>query len=203
MSIERINHYIDERFSETALLQHGAYLVDDQPYQVVIVSDTKAVVSGDDPSRYLALIDEFRFHAPHVTEFVDGENRLIASFPPDEVLKIGLHLIQPSQFFVDEEKVQAVSSFVKQPDDIVIQVIPYGDRYIAADGHTRLYLAHTKGFDHVRAVVTQVGEWLFDFVKEANQRGIYQAADMKLLSHKEYEVLWNQYCDDYFAAKED
>jgi hypothetical protein len=201
MSIERIDNYIDKRFSKKALYQHGAYLIDGEPYEVIIVSDIKAVVYGDDASQYLGLIDEFRFHAPHITEFVDRENRSIKNFPQNEILKIELDFIQPSQFFIDDEKLEAVSSFIRKPEDIVIQVIAYDDRYIAVDGHTRLYYAYTKGFSYVRAVATEEEAYIFDFVKEANKRGIFKTADLKLLAHIDYEILWNQYCSSYFAAK--
>ena len=66
MEIERIDNYEDDRFSKTALLQHGAYLIDDEPYEIVIVSDNKAIVYGNKPEKYEALIEQFRYHAPHI-----------------------------------------------------------------------------------------------------------------------------------------
>ena len=51
MEIERIDSYVDDRFSKKALLQHGAYLIDDEPYEIVIVSDNKAIVYGNKPEK--------------------------------------------------------------------------------------------------------------------------------------------------------
>ena len=47
--------------------------------------------------------------------------------------------MQPSQFYVRAEKLKAVQTFIGKPEDVVVQVIPYGDRFVSLDGHTRLY----------------------------------------------------------------
>ena len=46
MDITRINAYADKRFSQTVLNQHGAYIVDDEPYEIEIISNNIAVVRG-------------------------------------------------------------------------------------------------------------------------------------------------------------
>ena len=120
MEIERIDNYEDDRFSKTALLQHGAYLIDDEPYEIVIVSDNKAIVYGNKPEKYEALIEQFRYHAPHITNVVDEKGETITNISEVEVVDIALDLIQPSQFFVDEQKLEAVSSFINKPEDIIV-----------------------------------------------------------------------------------
>ena len=49
MDIQRIDDYTDRRFSKTVLNQHGAYLVDNEPYQVEITDAASAVLYGNDP----------------------------------------------------------------------------------------------------------------------------------------------------------
>ena len=110
--------------------------------------------------------------------------------------------IQPSQFFVDEEKLAAVRSFIHQPEDVIIQVIPCGDRFISLDGHTRLYAAVQDGFRTVRAVLSETDDWVWPFVREAEKRKIFRPRDLILLPHDEYEIQWNQYCDSVFAQQE-
>ena len=106
--------------------------------------------------------------------------------------------IQPSQFFIDEEKLRAVSTFVHRPEDIVIQVLPWGDRFISLDGHTRLYLAAERGYKTVRAVASETDDWVWQFVEEARKRGITSPRHMKLLSHEQYVIQWDRYCDSVF-----
>lgn len=197
--IKRIDSYEDERFSKTALQQHGAYLVDDSPYEIVITSRNKAVVNGADNRLFDSLIEEFRYHAPHITEFVDRQGRQIKSFPPDDIVEIKLDSIQPSQFYIDEEKLNAIAAFIKTPEDVIVQVIKWNDRYISLDGHTRLFYADKSGFAYVKAVIVDDEDWVWDFVREANARNIYKVSDMTLLPHDEYEIKWNQFCRDFFA----
>ena len=59
--------------------------------------------------------------------------------------------IQPSQFYVDKEKKEAVASFVQSGEDVIVPVIPYGERYISFDGHTRMAVAAEKGITKIKA----------------------------------------------------
>lgn len=52
MNIKRIDNYTDNRFSKAVLNQHGAYLVDDEPYQAEIADSSSAVIYGKDSAIY-------------------------------------------------------------------------------------------------------------------------------------------------------
>lgn len=202
LEIERMNIYRDGRFSQEALLQHGAYLVDGEPYELLITSKTEAMVIGKDTSKYEALIEEFRYHAPHITRFVDAYKNVIQEFQEEELIEVALQDIQPSQFFVDQDKLDAILTFIKAPEDVIVQVMRWQDRYISMDGHTRLYAASQKGFLAVKAVVVEEEDWVWTFVTEARKRGILAPGDLKLLSHEDYEIQWNQYCEQIFNCSE-
>ena len=94
-----------------------------------------------------------------------------------------------------------IQEFIHEEKDIIIQVMPNEDRYIALDGHTRLFLATLLGFNKVYACMSTVDESIYDFVAEAKRRKIYSPYDLIPLSHEEYETLWNSYCDAYFSSK--
>lgn len=202
MDIQRIDSYTDSRFSKNVLNQHGAYLVDNEPYQIEITDSNSAVIQGKDPAVYKSLIEEFRFHAPHISRFYDEDSKLITAYPIPKLLNLPLDSIQPSQFFVDEEKLKAVRTFIGNAEDIVIQVIPYGDRFISLDGHTRLYFAVQRRFVTVKAVESETDDWVWSFVHEAERRNILCPRDMILLPHEQYEIQWNQYCDEVFSSKD-
>ena len=199
MDITRIDSYYDNRFSQNVLNQHGAYVIEDEPYEIEIISKDSAVIRGKEPSLYAELIEQFRFHAPHICRFLDDSGAIVKKYPVEDKIKIKLEDIQPSQFFIDKDKLDAVKSFVNCEDDIIIQVIKWNDRFIALDGHTRLYLAKTLGFSYVKAVISETEDWVWQFVGEAQKRGIFTPGDMKLLSHEDYDVKWNQFCDELFA----
>lgn len=202
MEIKRINTYTDDRFSQRVLLQHGCFLVDEAPYEIEIISDFEAMIRGKNADVYLEVIEEFRFYTPHITRFLDRSGRVVKEYPSVQLLTLSLDQIQPSQFYVDEEKIAAVSSFIHDPKDIIIQVMPFEGRFISLDGHTRVYYAVSKGWTSVRAVCDTSGDYIYDFVEEAKRRNIYSPKDMKLLTHREYEEKWNRFCDDYFAKEE-
>lgn len=202
MEIRRINTYEDNQFSEKALYQHGCFLADGKPYEIEIISDSEAIIRGEDAAAYPQVIEEFRFYTPHITVFYNAEKQIVKQYQPVQLLTIPLEEIQPSQFFVDEDKIAAVSTFLQKPEDIIIQVIPYDGRYISLDGHTRLYYAVMKGWGSVRAVTEAPEDYIFKFVEEANHRGIFTPKDMTLLSHAAYETQWNGFCDAFFAEME-
>lgn len=201
MDIKRMDTYEDDRFSKTVLLQHGGFLVDGLAYEVEIVSQDEAVVRGADSANFPAVIEEFRFYTPHICKFYDAGHTLLKEYPTAEPLDLPLEIIQPSQFYVDQDKIAAIRSFIHKPEDIVIPVMPYGDRYISLDGHTRLYDAVTNGWKSVRAVVDISDEWVYCFVDEAQKRNIVQPKDMIPVSHEEYEEKWNRFCDTLFAEE--
>ena len=111
--------------------------------------------------------------------------------------------IQPSQFYVDKEKKEAVASFVQSEEDVIVPVIPYGERYISFDGHTRMAVAADKGITKIKAFFGEDAEYIHDFVAEAVRRGVTTPYDLPELPHGEYEVKWNQFCDAYFAEDEE
>lgn len=197
MELKRINSYIDERFSKGGLLQHGCFLVDNNPYEVEIISDYEAVIRGEDKALYSEIIEEFRFYTPHITRFFDVTGQLVKEYPQVQLMTLYLEQIQPSQFYVDKDKIAAVSTFIQDSKDIIVQVLPYEGRYISLDGHTRSYYAVTKGWHCVRAVIVPSDDWVYSFVTEAKKRGIYTPKDMTLVSHIEYEEKWNRFCDEF------
>lgn len=203
MNIQRINTYFDSRFSQTVLNQHGCFLADENPYEVEILSDCEAVIRGREVAAYPAIIEEFRFYTPHITVFYDETGTVVKEYPPARLLTLELSQIQPSQFYVDEEKVAAVSSFLSSGEDIIIQVLKQDNQYISLDGHTRLYYAVLKDWHSIRAVEEASADYIYGFVKEAQKRNIFTPYDLKMIPHQEYEIKWNQFCDDFFAEKEE
>lgn len=202
MKIERINTYNDPRFSQTVLNQHGAFLVDGIPCEIEIISDYEAQVRGEWTESFPNLIEEFRFYTPHITKFFSDSGEILMEFPRVNLISLEIQDIQPTQFFVDKDKLAAVGTFLQGGQDIIIQAAPYGNRYISLDGHTRLYYAVMKGWTQVRAAVDEAEDWALAFAHEAEKRSIFSPADMTMLSHKEYVKRWDQFCSDFFASRE-
>ena len=201
MDIKRIDSYDDPRFSKEVLAQHGAFIIDDKyPCSFKIISDDTAQVDYHDYSDIPPIIDSFRFFAEHISNFCDKSGKTVASFEPVQSKMFPVAEIQPSQFYVDEDKIKAVSSFIGSGEDIVIPVMldKRTDRYISLDGHTRMYYAYLQGYESIKVFESETNDYVLCFADEAVKRGVYKVSDITLLSHSEYEIKWNKFCDDFF-----
>ena len=202
MRIDRINTYDDNRFSQEALYQHGCYIVDsDVPVEIKIISQTEAIIKGEE-AYFDEVIEEFRFNAGHITNFYDESGKLIKKFKDVEVFKLDLDKIQPIQFFIDSDKLEAVKSFVNREEDVIIPVTICEDTYASLDGHTRLYIAYILGFKSVYAYLSETFCGFDYFFDEARKRNIFTAKDLTLLTHDDYTVKWDKFCDEYYMSIE-
>lgn len=201
--IQRVNSYEDPRFSQKVLCQHGAFLVNGEPYEVEILNRDSAVIRGARPELYSGVIEDFRFFAGHISRFYNSTGELVQEVAPVESFSVKLETIQPSQFYVDEEKLAAVRQFVHGAEDVVIPVTPEGGRFISRDGHTRLAAAVELGIDKVFTFIAATDDVLCSFAEEARKRGVFSPYDLPVIPHGEYQVKWDQFCDDFFAKQGD
>lgn len=201
--IKRIDSYVDERFDDEVLKQHGAFIVDGK-YQCSfrIINKDSAIVYFDKEVEVLDVIDEFRFYSEHITNFYNENNELIKAFPEVDVFDIEINNIQPSQFFVDLDKVNAIKTFIKDEEDIIIALIKKDDQFISLDGHTRLYYAVSKGYSKVKGFLTETDDSIYGFVEEARKRNVFNPSQLILVPHDEYEIKWNKFCDDFFSERD-
>ncbi|WP_017416415.1 hypothetical protein [Clostridium tunisiense] len=201
--IQRINNYDDERFDKEILRQHGAFVVDGKyNCSFKIVNDDSAIVFFGKEIDVLQLIDEFRFYSEHIVNFYNKNMELIKVFSPIKVFSILIRDIQPSQFFVDMDKVKAIQSFINNEEDIIIPLAKLKDSFISLDGHTRLYYAVSRGYTKVKGYLTEPGDYLEGFVEEARKRKVYSPYNLELISHEDYKIKWDKFCDDFFKARE-
>ena len=202
MNISRINTYEDHRFSQEALNQHGCYLADgDVPIEIKIISQSEAIIKGD-KTYFNEVIDEFRFNSEHITKFYDESGKIVKQFKDLELFKLDIDKIQPIQFFVDKDKLEAVKSFVSSEEDVIIPVAKHDGTYVSLDGHTRLYLAYILGFKHIYAYFSEDFDGFDYFFDEARKRNIYAVKDLILLDHEEYVDKWDKFCDEYYMNRE-
>ena len=164
------------------------------PVEIKIISQTEALIKGEE-AYFDEVIEEFRFNAEHITNFYDESGKLIKKFKDVEVFKLDLDKIQPIQFFIDSDKLEAVKSFVNREEDVIIPVTKREDTYTSLDGHTRLYLAYSLGFKYVYAYLSETFCGFDYFFYEARKRNIFTAKDLTLLTHDDYTVKWDKFCD--------
>ncbi|MEF9892209.1 MAG: hypothetical protein RR738_02580 [Anaerorhabdus sp.] len=199
---KRIDDYKNLDINQNICNQHGVFRMNDNTLATVeIISQDSAVIQLENNECLNELIEEFRFYAEHITHFYNKKLELLKEFPHKNLIEIDIFELQPSQFFVNEDKVNAVSSFVNSSKDVVIPIIKKDEMIIVLDGHTRLYAASMKGIKTVFVFDTETEQYIYDFVQEAQRRNIKNVSDLKRLSHEDYEKEWYSYCDNYFKDK--
>lgn len=198
MEIKRVTDYNNPIFSQIVLNQRGAFLIDEEPYEIEIISSDSAFVKGKNRKNFKKLIEYFRYYSPHILNFFDENDKKIISYEKESILTLEIEKIQPSQFYIDEDKVNALKSFIKNSNDIIIQVIQSDEGYICVDGHTRLFIAFLKNFKTVHAIETEFDNYTNYFVSQAKKRNIFTIKDLKLVSHSDYKKLWLNFCNSYF-----
>ena len=179
MDIKRVDSFGDARFLKEILDQRGAYLIEGMPCSFKILDTQSAVVLTDYEGDLSEAIRLFRFHAEHITTFLDAEHHVIAHFKPVVLFERQINSLQPSQFYISHEKLEAVKTWVREARDVVV---PLNRPNIIADGHTRLYYAHMLGLKTVWCYYTQPDEYLHDFVKEAQRRGLDTIETLEVLN---------------------
>ena len=85
MEIKRVTEYNNPLFSQIVLNQRGAFLIDEKPYEIEIISSDSALVRGKNRENYKKLIEYFRYYSPHINNFFDENNKKIISFEKKSV----------------------------------------------------------------------------------------------------------------------
>ena len=93
------------------------------------------------------------------------------------------------------------NDYYQKNNEDIIPLIEADERYVSLDGHTRLSVAVDRGYTSVKGFLADGGDWVQKFVHEALLRGIHTPYDMQVLSHSEYDLKWNKFCDELFEVK--
>lgn len=116
---------------------------------------------------------------------------------------IDLFLIQPSQFYISAEKLQAIQAWF-DPDDLSnfdpIPIKKLDGELVSTDGHTRCVAALLAGLTAVPFIWEQDElnwEMYRRCVAACKEKGIFSMNELqsRIISASEYEIKWNQWCD--------
>ena len=127
-----------------------------------------------------------------------------------DINKIALLDIQPSQFYVSEEKILNIKKWFDPNNLSNFTPIPIKEldgRIIFTDGHTRAWVAFLHGISHVPLVWDEDEmDWeAYQICVDACiKRGVYSVADFqgRILSGHDYKIKWNGWCDKMHAELE-
>ena len=154
-----------------------------------------------DADKYISeAIEEFLFYSGFILSIKDKHGCILAARTPSQPYLLEISKIQPSQFYINERKLESCKKWIKKTEDIFIPIAIKDDKNISLDGHTRLRAALDLGYTSVFVYPDEHDDVIFYFSDEAIRRQIYSVSDMELVSDEEYKLKWNKYCDDLFAG---
>lgn len=118
--------------------------------------------------------------------------------------------IQPSQFYLSEEKLERIMEWFDPRDLSNFEPLPIrllDGQVIFTDGHTRAFAAYRAGLDSVPTVWDEDElDWdLYSIcVSACEKRGVRTIADLsgRILTAEEYAVKWNGWCDEMQRRRE-
>lgn len=117
--------------------------------------------------------------------------------------KIKLIDLQPSQFYLSQEKIEGINSWFRSDifDDFSpLPVKILNGKVVLTDGHTRAWVAYRNGFEKVPLTWDEDElDWeAYQLcVDECQRQGINSIADLnnRILSPEEYTLKWDHWCD--------
>ncbi|MCL2421779.1 MAG: hypothetical protein FWD03_07980 [Defluviitaleaceae bacterium] len=147
-------------------------------------------------------IEEFLFYSSFITSVKDKNGQVLETKHPAKPYLLEISKIQPSQFFINEVKLESCKKWIKSAEDIFIPIVIKDGKYISQDGHTRMKAAIDLGYTAVYVYPDEYDDTIFHFVDEAVRRNINSVMDMEIVSDEEYKVKWDGFCDDLFKSLE-
>lgn len=163
-----------------------------------IVNHTEAIVHHENDTYINEAIDEFLFYSGFISKIRNNSGEIIRYIPEKCFQKIPITDIQPSQFYINERKLNECKLWIKSEADIRIPVTRSSGELISLDGHTRMKAARDMGFDYALVFEEDTSEYIFDFAAMAKEKDIMNVDDMPVVSDEEYTIKWHNFCDNYF-----
>lgn len=121
-----------------------------------------------------------------------------------DVFKVAIDKIVPEQLCVNQDKLQAVKTWLKRPEDVVVTCVDIQNKMVCVDGYTRLLAAYQEGFSHVYACFEIVEDTSFYEVclQWCDKAGIKSIGDlsMRVVDAKTHQKIWVERCQAYFQS---
>ena len=146
-------------------------------------------------------IEEFLFYSGFVVTIKDENGNILLTRTKPEPFLLEIEKIQPSQFYINQKKLESCKKWIKCPEDVYIPIVTGNGKAISLDGHTRMRAAMDLGYACVYVYPDEHDEYIFYFADEAIKRRINSVSDMELVSDEDYKIKWHKFCDDFFEER--
>ncbi len=124
----------------------------------------------------------------------------LISHETNNVFMLGVDELQPSQFYINLDKLKAIERQMAEQGADAFDPIPVRrvlGRICMTDGHTRAFLFYHLGFKEVKVELeTYDLDWdeYEIYVSQCIDCGIKQIKDLKIINNVDYQKYWLEYC---------
>ncbi len=120
-----------------------------------------------------------------------------------DIIKINIKDIIPEQLSIDKEKLKIVESWIKKPEDVIINCIDIDGKIVCIDGYSRLIASFKKGFEYVYCFIEKTEDIKFykeclSWCKKENVRTIADLSK-RVVSPSEHQTIWIDRCQAYLS----
>lgn len=127
---------------------------------------------------------------------------MVSQLSNHQILWMSLSTLQPSQLYINKEKLSVLRSEIDFSDPVNIPPIPVkdlDDRWVMTDGHTRAFAAYLAGNTRLPVYLDEDElDWeaYRICVRWCREAGIESVADLqdRVISPERYKLLWLDRC---------
>lgn len=154
-------------------------------FEFEINKNQAKIVFADKLSIINDIIDEFRKYDQYVNIFYTEDRSFYKAFDEKFTFKLPIEIIQPTKFFVNKDRLDAISKYLEDIDVYVpVQII--NDEYVLVDGHARLLAKYNEDNKMINVYMVNENKALDNLVYIAKEYNIKNVKSLNTLTEDEY-----------------
>ena len=179
------------------ILGNAITVLDDKEYyyEFKIIND-EAIIKYSDLKYIEDATRFFNANNKYIYKYSTLDNSFNQEFDKVFTFKLPISSIQPSEFFIDEDRLLEIEDNLDE-DRIIIPVAIINDEYVSLDGHHRLAAMQNNYHKLVSVYMDDYKPEVLDFIYIAKEQNIRSIKQMPHLSHEEYKNIWEGFLKDY------
>ena len=149
------------------------------------INDKEAKVKYDSILYIKEAIKEFRKYNQQVSSFYNENRTFYQGFDPIFTFKLPIDILQPTEFFIDEQKLDTIEKYLGN-ETLYVPVCIIDDEYVLLDGHARVRYLQDNYVKMVDVYLAEPKEYTQDVIYIAKENNLFKIKQMEILPHEEY-----------------
>ncbi len=194
------NEFYEEKYKK---LGYCITIIDNSNYYFYEfdINNDLAYVRSNDYKYIEEAIELFRKNRLYINQIKSIDGNFYANYDKIHKFKLPIKILQPSKFFLDEQKIDDFDKYLNI-DDVCIPVCIINDEYVIISGHTIVYTLNMNYKKMIDVYIDDYDPLINDLVYIAKEHNIKDINGMHKLSHEEYETYWNNIINEIKNTEE-